>query len=115
MLSSDKNVETVAQLIEVLKEYIGLQKEYLKFDVIDKMVRLVTALTLAIILLILTIAILFYLSFATVYWMAPATGLAGAFALVAGFFLALLIIIYICRKSMIERPLIRFMTNVLLN
>lgn len=70
MLSSDKNVESVAQLIEVLKDYIGLQKEYLKFDVIDKMVRMLTALTISIILFVLTIAILFYLSFAAVYWMA---------------------------------------------
>ena len=62
MLSSDKNVESVAQLIEVLKDYIGLQKEYLKFDVIDKMVRMLTALTISIILFVLTIAILFYLS-----------------------------------------------------
>ena len=40
MLSSDKNVESLARLIETLKDYIGLQKEYLKFDVIDKLVRL---------------------------------------------------------------------------
>ena len=40
MLSSDKNVETIAQLIEVLKHYLGLQTEYLKLDVIDKVVRL---------------------------------------------------------------------------
>ena len=28
MLSSDKNVETFAQLIETLKHYLGLQAEY---------------------------------------------------------------------------------------
>lgn len=115
MLSSDKNVESVAQLIEVLKDYIGLQKEYLKFDVIDKMVRLVTALALSIIILIFTIAILFYLSFATVYWMAPATGLAGAFAIVSAFFFVLIILVLVFRKALIERPLIQFMTKTLLN
>ena len=36
MLSSDKNVESIAQLIEILKHYLGLQTEYLKLDVIDK-------------------------------------------------------------------------------
>ena len=40
MLSSDKNVETIAQLIEVLKHYLGLQTEYVKLDVVDKVVRL---------------------------------------------------------------------------
>ena len=43
MLSSDKNVENIAQLIEVLKHYLGLQTEYVKLDAIDKVVRLVTA------------------------------------------------------------------------
>lgn len=114
MLSSDKNVESLAHLIEVLKDYIGLQKEYLKFDVIDKLVRLITALTLSIILFILVIAILFYLSFAAVYWMAPTVGTATAFAVVSAFFFMLLCLVVIFRKAWIERPLIRFMTNTLL-
>lgn len=114
MLSSDKNVESLAQLIEVLKDYIGLQKEYLKFDVIDKLVRLVTALTLTIVLFVLVIAILFYLSFATVYWMSPLIGTATAFAIVAAFFFILLCLVVVFRKAWIERPLIRFMANTLL-
>jgi hypothetical protein len=114
MLSNDKNIETLAQLIEALKDYIGLQKEYLKFDVIDKFVRLVTALVLAVVLFVLAVAILFYLSFAVVYAMAPAVGTAWAFAIVAAFFFALFTVIIIFRKPWIERPLIRFMANILL-
>lgn len=114
MLSSDKNVESLAQLIEVLKDYVGLQKEYLKLDFVDKLVRLVTALTLSIILFVLVIAILFYLSFATVYWMAPVIGTATAFAIVAAFFVALLCMVVAFRKKWIERPLIKFMTKTLL-
>ena len=59
MLSSDKNVESIAQLVESVKNYVGLQGEYLKLDVIQKIVRLVTALTLTIVLLLLDIAFLF--------------------------------------------------------
>ncbi len=33
MFSSDKNVETIGQLVEVLKHYIGLRSEYMKLDV----------------------------------------------------------------------------------
>ena len=112
MLSSDKIVESIAQLITVLKDYIGLQKEYLKFDVIDKLVRLITALTLAILLFVLIIAVLFYLSFACVYWMEPAVGIAGAFAIVALFFLALLVLMVVFRKPWIERPLVKFLVNL---
>ncbi len=115
MLSSDKNVESLAQLIETLKDYIGLQKEYLKLDVIDKVVRLVTALVLAIILFILAVAALFYLSFACVYWLEPLTGTAWAFFIISVIFFALVAVVYLKRKTWIEQPLVRFLTNTLLN
>ncbi|SFW41056.1 Putative Holin-X, holin superfamily III [Prevotellaceae bacterium HUN156] len=115
MLSSDKNVESIAQLIEALKEYVGLQKEYLELNAIEKIVRLVTALTVAVVFIILGVAVLFYLSFAVVYWLEPLTGLGLAFFIVSLFFAVLLALVYIFRKSWIERPLVRFMANTLLN
>jgi hypothetical protein len=101
--------------VESVKSYVGLQGEYLKLDAIQKVVRLVTALTLTIVLLLLGIAFLFYLSFACVYWLEPLTGTALAFFIVALFFLALLILVFVNRKSWIERPLVRFLADVLLN
>lgn len=115
MLSSDKNVESIAQLVESVKNYVGLQGEYLKLDAIQKIVRLVTALTLTIVLLLLGIAFLFYLSFACVYWLEPLTGTALAFFLIALFFLALLILVFLNRRTWIERPLVRFLADVLLD
>jgi cbb3-type cytochrome oxidase subunit 3 len=115
MLSNDKNVENIAQLIEMLKDYVGYQKEYLKLDVIEKIVRLTTALSLTLVLIILGVAVLFYLSLAVVYWIEPLTGIAWAFFLMAMFFLFLLILVFVFRKPWLERPLVRFLANVLLN
>lgn len=115
MLSSDKNVESIAQLIEALKSYIGLQKEYLKFDVTDKVVRMAKTMTLGIFVFILVVAVLFYLSFAAVYWMAPSVGIACAFAIVAAFFLVLLLLVVTFRKPWIERPFVRFMVKILMS
>ena len=115
MLSSDKNVESIVELIEALKEHVGLQKEYLELNVIEKVVKLVTALAVAIIFIILGVAVLFYLSFALVYWIAPLTGLAMAFFLVALFFITLLVVLCVFRKRWIEQPLVRFLANTLLN
>ena len=115
LLSSDKNVENIAQLVETLKNYVGLQKEYLKFDTIDKVVRLVTGLALAIVFIILGVAVLFYLSFALVYWLEPLTGTGLAFFIMAMLFLLLLILVYANRKAWIERPLVRFLANTLLS
>ena len=115
MLSSDKNVETLAQLVETVKSYLSLQGEYLKLNVIDKMVRLVTALTLTIVFVILGVAVLFYLSFALVYWLEPLTGTALAFFIMSMLFLALLVLVFIFRKSWIERPLVRFLADLLMS
>ena len=115
MLSSDQNVESLAQLVENLKTYVGLQGEYLKLNVVDYMVRLIMALTLAVVFVILGVAVLFYLSFALVYWLEPLTGTAFAFFLMAMLFLGLLLMVFIFRKSWIERPLVRFLANLLLN
>jgi amino acid transporter len=115
MLSSDKNVETIAQLVEVLKKYIGLQGEYVRLDAIEKVVKLATALTLAIVFVILGVAVLFYFSFALVYLIAPLTGLALGFFIVGLLFLGLLVIVYAFRKPWIERPLVHFLANTLFN
>ncbi len=115
MFSTDKNVETLAQLIEVLKNYIGLQKDYLKLNVIEKIVRIITALALTFVFVVLGIGVLFYLSFAVIFWIAPAIGAGWAFFLMAAIFLALLILVYTFRKPWIERPLVRFLANTLLN
>ena len=115
MFSSDKNVESIAQLIEVLKDYMGLQKEYLKLDVIEKVVRLVTALILAFVLVVLGIAVTFYLSLAVAYWLTPVIGTGWAFFIIALVFLLLLLLVISFRKSWIERPLVRFLADILIN
>lgn len=115
MLSSDKNVESIAKLVETLKSYVGLQGEYLKLDVVEKVVRIVTAMTLGLIVCVMVVAVAFYLSFAAVYWMAPSIGMAAAFAVVAAFFVALLAVVFIFRKPWIERPLVKFMVSILMS
>ena len=115
MLSSDKNVETLAQLIEVLKHYLGLQKEYVKLDVIDKVVTLLTAATLAIIFVIITLAVVTYLSIAAAFWLANYTGTATAFLIIGGIHFLIFVIFFIFRKPWIERPLVHFLAGLLLS
>ena len=58
MLSSDKNVATIVELVAELKTYFELKKDYLKVDLVEKVVKLVTALAVAVTLLIITVAVL---------------------------------------------------------
>lgn len=112
MLSSDKNVETIAQLIEVLKHYLVLQKEYVKLDVIDKVVSLLKAATLAIVFFLIIVAVVMYASFAFAFWLATFTGSAMAFLIVSFIHLLIFILFVIFRKPWIEKPLVHFLAGL---
>ena len=115
MLSSDKNVETIAQLVEIIKHYLGLQKEYLKLDIIDKIVRLLTFAALVVVFSVLLVAVLMYLSFAIAFWLASYMGTALAFLVVGVLHLLLILLVFFNRHAWIEKPLVRFFANLLLN
>ena len=115
MFSNDKNIETIAQLVEALKDYVELQKDSLKLDVVEKAVRLLTAVSLFVVTFLFALAIMLYASFAAVYWMASFMGMIKAFAIMGGVYLLLLLIIIFLRKPLIERPLVRCFANILLS
>ena len=114
MLSSDKNVETIAQLIEALKHYLGLQTEYVKLDVIDKVVRLLTRATLAILLFLILIVVLLFASLGLAFWLSKHIGLTSAFMAVAAMHAFVLLLIYAFRRPWIERPLVRYLARLLM-
>lgn len=116
MFSSDKNIESVAQLIEGIKKYASLRLEHTKFNIIEKTVRIITALTTTLLLSFLIMLMLIYLSFAASYAIASLVdSYVIGFLCVAVFYFVLLILIVAKRKSWIERPLVRFLSNVLLD
>ncbi|MBO4658120.1 MAG: phage holin family protein [Prevotella sp.] len=115
MISSDKNIETIAQLAESLKHYVGVQSEYVKLDIIEKVVRLLTLTAMALVVVLALMLMLIYLSFAAAYALAPLTGMVGAFCIVAGVYLLLLILFVINRRKWVEKPLVKFLADLLLN
>ena len=114
MLSSDQNVETIAQLIEALKHYLGLQTEYVKLDVIDKVVRLLTTATLAILLFLILIVVLLFASLGLAFWLSKHIGLTSAFMAVAALHAIVLLLIYAFRRPWIERPLVRYLARLMM-
>ena len=114
MFSNDKNIETIGQLVEVLKHYIGLQTEYVKLDVIEKIVRLLTVAAMTVVLALLLLLAVIYLSFSAAYALTPNLGAASAFGVVAGGYLFILLLCIIFRRQWIERPLVGFLANLLM-
>ena len=114
MFSNDRNIETIGQLVEALKQYLGLQREYLKLDVIEKVVRLITVITLTVVLSLLVLIFLIYLSFAAAYALAPLVGTAWAFVIVVAVYLVIFLLVLIFRKRWIERPVVKFLASLLM-
>lgn len=115
MFSNDQNIESIAQLIEAFKHYIGLQSEYVKLDVIEKVVRLFTVITVVTVFLLILLIALIYLSFAAAFALATYTGMAWAFCIISGIYFILLILFLSFRKRLIEKPLVRFLASILLS
>ena len=113
-MNYDKNVENIGQLFGELKRYLTLQREYVLLDAIDKTVRIMAALILGGITFVLVLLVLFYLSFAVVHWLEPLVGTAWAFAIIAAFFLLMLLTVVLLRRPFIERPLVKFLTETLM-
>lgn len=114
MFSTDKNIETISQLITLIKKHVGLQGEYLKLDITEKTVRLITALLLFLILMFIFIAILTYLSFAAAFAMAPTLGNTAAFVIIALAYIVMFILCLTFKKKLIERPLVKFIASLLM-
>jgi len=114
MFSNDENIETIEQLVASIKHYIGLRSEYVKLDVIEKVVRILTAFVMLITLAVLLMLALIYASFATAYALAEAVGKPMAFFIVAAAYLLVLLLCVVYRKKWIERPLVRFLSKVLI-
>lgn len=115
MLSSDKNVENIGQLAELLRHYLGLQAEYVKLDVIDKVVRLLTAAALTLLFFLLIIAVMMFMSFAVAHWLGQHIGMAPAYCVVSGFHLVMLVLFFLFHHKCIERPLVHFLASLLLS
>ena len=115
MLSSDNNIETIAQLVESTKRYIGVKSEYVKLDIIEKVVRLLTIATITFIAFFIVLLMLIYVSFAIAYALAPLVGTVWAFVIVAGVYLLILILFVVKRRSWIEKPLVKFLAELLLS
>lgn len=114
MFSTDKNIETIGQLVELIRRYVGLQKEYVKLDMIEKTVKLITALLLFILFFIILTAISIYLSLAMAFAIAPSVGYPCAFGIIAAIYAVVFILFITFRKRWIERPLVRFIAGMLI-
>ena len=113
MLSNDENIERIADFIEEAKQWLTIKKEYTKLDIIEKVVRLLTTLTIAFVIALLTLLALIYLSFAAAYFLADVlNSMPMAFLAVCLVYVILLFLVLANKRSWIERPMVRFLISI---
>jgi hypothetical protein len=114
MFSNDRNIETLAKLVEELKKYASLKGEHVRLIIVEKAVRLITALTIALTFAILFLLALTYFSFGFAYAIANVVGNTAAFCIVGGIYILLFILCVVFRKTLIEKPLVKFLAGILM-
>ena len=99
-----------------LKKYLTLQIDYAKLTTVEKLVVLLSAIAMVAVMLILGACVLFYLSFAVVFMLSDAIGSTwGAYLIVSGIFLVLMLVVYALRQKLILDPVSRFLTRLCLH
>lgn len=115
MFSSDRNIETISQLITEIKRYVELRAESFEIDIVRKLSQLVAALVLGAVLFMLACLAILFVSMMAAASLAPLLGSqAVAYAIVVAFYIILGLIIYYKRKRWIEFPLTTFLAHLFL-
>ena len=99
-----------------LKKYLTLQIDYAKLTAVEKLVVLLSAIAMVAVMLIPGACVLFYLSFGVVFMLSDAIGSTwGAYLIVSGIFLVLMLVVYALRQKLILDPVSRFLTRLFLH
>lgn len=116
MFSSDKNIESLHELLTDVKRYVELRVKYVQLDFVGKMTILMAALILGAILFMLLMIVILFLSYTCALAMAPALGgMPAACGVVALFYVAVALLVYANRKRLIINPVANFLGQLFLN
>lgn len=108
-------MENMGKLFLEFKRYLELQKEFVKLDAVEKTTIVFSAaVTIAVVLLLGSIALLFF-AFATAYYLGNVLeSLSLGFCIVAAAVVVVALIFYSNRNRMVIQPIARFMANLIL-
>lgn len=116
MFANDKSIDNLTELFKEVKNYLKLQGEYTKLDLVEKLTILLSTLTLIFILIVLGTMAVFYLSFMLVYVLASATGsLVAGYAIIGGLLILIALVVYRLRKRLIFQPMVNFLARLFLD
>lgn len=95
-----------------IKDYSELRLDYLQVSAVEKLTKLVSKLIILFLSIILAMSILFYLLYSLAHALAPSLGFIASFAIIAGVFFILLLVLLLFRKSLVISPILKVMVDV---
>lgn len=109
MFSVNKNVESIQKLLLELKNYYLLQKKFIRLDTAEKLTVILSAIGIALIILILVALICFFGTLALAFYLGNVLdNVPLGFILVAAFLVLVLLVFYVKRKAFVIEPIARF-------
>lgn len=114
MFSNDQNIEQIAKFVEEAKQWFDLKVKYTRLSTVDKFVRIIKALILAIVLTIIFVLFLIFVSFSLADYLGQLFDSKPLGSLcVGGVYFVLLVLVIMARRVLIERPLVRFLMSII--
>lgn len=102
------------RIYNLAKKYFGLQLEYAKLTAAEKLTLLIGALATGIIVVMLLMVMMLFLSLWVSVVLAHSIGAGWAYALMAAFYLLMIVLLTVFRKPLIFNPISRFVTKMFL-
>lgn len=105
--------DSVHVLIDSIKRYISLSKDYTMLNVVEKLTVIFGSLILILTLIILGSGALFFALLTLAYALAPLVGGIGiSFLIITAISVILILIIYYNRQRWIMNPIVRFLSHL---
>ena len=116
MFTDDDSIKSASELYAELKRYVGLQREYIRLELTEKLGLLLSALITVLTAVVLGLVALCYLSGMLICLLEPVVGsYTASFAWVAGVYALLLVGVVVFRRQLIIRPMVKFLCRLLLS
>lgn len=116
MISSDKNIETISQLIFEVKKYIEIKGKCLQIDFVSKLSKLLTGLVVVSALFLLGAIALVFVSMLAASLLEPLVGSTTlSYAIIVAFYALLGLMVYVKRQAWIEAPIVNFLGQLFLD
>lgn len=115
MFSSNRNIDTICQLIAELKRYVELKTDGMQIDIVSKLSRLLSALIIGAIIFMVSGLALMFISMMVAAALTTALGSATlAYALIVMGYALIAWLVFFNRAKWIEAPITNFLAHLFL-